>query len=208
MRKGQFTLFAVLGVVLIIFIVLFLVLLKTDAIKSFTEEVNAVDDVTEISDEVSLCLQSLLETKVNEIGVRGGSLEPSEYIIIEGNVINTGEVSVESMETELEEALENEIRRCDTYGAQFVGDVDITVSINDNVEASSENLIMYNNRSTTLHDVSVSADIPEMLNYMNSVKLNEPITYMPKNSTAQITKYDEYYVYTIEKNNYWFVFVV
>lgn len=210
MNKGQFTLFVVFGILIILVIVFSLLLFNMDWVKSLTEEVKAVDDVNEISDEISLCFQLELDKELNVLGVQGGMINPENYIMIEGEKINTDDVSAEMIESELSSELERDIERCDTYGASYIGYINVDVSIGESVEASIDNEIMYNNRSTTLRDASVDVNLVEILNFVNEMKTYEPITYVEpmENFTIYATYYDGHYIYTIEKDDYWFVIAV
>lgn len=75
-KRGQTTLFIILGIVIVILVVLFLVLATTDIGPSLTQ--NAEDVMNEVDEHIAECMEESSEDLITLIGLQGGYLSPPE----------------------------------------------------------------------------------------------------------------------------------
>ncbi len=207
MKKGQFTLFIVFGIIILVLIGLFLVLSDSN-ILDLTEEVQSYDNINDISSQLSECLQVNLEKSLILLGLQGGSLYPTNTIDFESYEISTDEFNINTIQEDLETYLEESLRGCELYGAEYTETPNIKVTITEfKVEADLESDLIYQNRTASVGTVENNINLYEIYDTVQTIKDDKPIALINfnNNQTIEVTKYNNYYIYAIQKGDYLFL---
>ncbi|MDD5133702.1 MAG: hypothetical protein PHD81_00970 [Candidatus Nanoarchaeia archaeon] len=162
-KRGQITVFMILGFVILIVILLLYFL--QDNLKETIYGTRPVLDkkLTSIKEEMQKCVSDLSNSAINQMGNQGGTLTPTNYILFKGEKISylcfdfpltdidpsTGKHRVgcenqmlvrNKMEKELKDYMKGQFNTCfnannfrSTYYKLTVGEFDINVTIEDDV---------------------------------------------------------------------------
>jgi len=126
-KKGQATLFIILGIVLVVLVVLYFIGVKQNIIPPLLGGGDAASQMADVKDHVGECLQDVGNGYVTQIAVQGGYLGPAEgtyrmyndtqvsYLCWNQEGVNTCTnrlLTLSHMEEELTTAIENTLATC------------------------------------------------------------------------------------------------
>ncbi len=118
MKKGQFTLFVIIGLVLLIvlFIIIYLTLSSQDNQTTFTSELIESDQARENYDFIEQCSEEKVENALLLIGLYGGYISQKDlkvynYSNVSLSILNNS-LDVEHFSTQIEEYLKERIQDC------------------------------------------------------------------------------------------------
>jgi len=208
-NKGQFTLFVVLGIVIVILLIIFYY--REDLqniVVDIANEQSTYSDMEDIRYSVGNCLDSNLDEGVKQLGLHGGSFEPIDSLDFEGFEISMDKLDLVHMEIELENYLEYNQGICELYGAEYESRPEVYVTINENsIKATIDTMIRFNNRSMSIPSATSSIDLIQIYNLVNQIQTKKAvyIGYYDLDGTIKVIPYGDYYVYRLQEGNYIFL---
>lgn len=180
-KRGQTTLFIILGIVIAILVVLFLVLATTDIGPKLTQ--NAEDVMIQVDEHVTECLDEASDDVITLIGLQGGYLSPPEgsYKLWDDYPVSylcynqVGQptcinrlLTRADMEEQLETAIKNQLQGCvNVYGIDSgisaPSDFDLDVNILDDAVAIILDYpvsIVKGDQTSSRDNFEISVDVP------------------------------------------------
>ena len=158
-KRGQATLFIILGIVLVVLVVLYFVGVQQKIIPPILGGSSANEEMNDVENHIKGCLEEVGNDYVTILGLQGGYLSPDEgtYRLYDDSKISylcwnqvdtktctNRMLTEESMETELKQAMESALNTCvNVYDyssdATIAEDWDLTVDI----QRSSVDFVLY-----------------------------------------------------------------
>ena len=158
-KRGQATLFIILGIVLVVLVVLYFVGVQQDIIPPLLGGSNANEEMSDIDNHVRGCLEEVGMDYVTILGLQGGYLSPDEgtyrlyndskisYLCwnqVDTSTCTNRMLTEEHMESELKQAMESALNTCvNVYkysdDATVADDWDLTVDI----QRTSVDFVLY-----------------------------------------------------------------
>ena len=150
-KKGQYTLFVILGIIIVVLMVLFLYARQTIFFPTNPENLNEV--LSEISEQIVECVADVGREPLIIIGLQGGYLNPDEdtyrlhndtrisylcYDIPEESQCRNRMLLVNDMEKQLNNALKPRILSCIGYLKEFAGLKPITIETPDELRVDTQ----------------------------------------------------------------------
>mgnify|MGYP001391630465 CR=1 FL=1 len=151
-KRGQATLFIILGIVLVIIVALYLVGVKTEIIPPLLASSDAVSEMAEIEEHIEDCLTDIGTDYVTILGLQGGYISPADdtYRLYNDTTVSyhcwnresvalctNRLVTISHMEEELQDAIDSALSTCINvydYSSDVEADSDweLEVAINFN----------------------------------------------------------------------------
>jgi hypothetical protein len=106
-KKGQMSLFILLGLVLLAAVILFFVFTQSNS----TEDIAKIESLTDASTAIQNCIEETIQDKVFLWGLYGGTTETNRYSFSSFNT-NTELLSLEELQQNLQTGLERSLNDC------------------------------------------------------------------------------------------------
>lgn len=233
-RKGQFTLFVIIGLIIISSVAFFYFFVREDGISFFSEDIEFEKDEYDMKEDAQICVSFYLKEALQKIELQGGytTLERQEKVTTENGEIGflymDGEQQQElsDIEREMEVYVEDKLgEKCFAeleYTNEETGEIEVSIDIaEDEIEAKVDWPIHFIDKQ----DPEKSFDIKKVQVELTSnfgilfetaeVLLDHPLEeeytlhyFTIKELDVGVFPIDNTAVYMLQKEGEYFIFVV